>query len=36
MASGKKGAQVQLQAEINTSEEWEKLLEKEGLIGWFL
>lgn len=28
----KKG-QVQLQAEVNTDEEWEKLLERQGLIG---
>ncbi|KAI4466125.1 nme/nm23 family member 8 [Holotrichia oblita] len=28
----KKGTQVQLQAEISTEEDWEKLLEREGLI----
>lgn len=28
----KKG-QVQLQVEVNTDEEWEKLLERDGLIG---
>lgn len=30
----KKGAQVQLQAEISTEEDWEKLLERDGLIGF--
>lgn len=29
----KKGQPVQLQAEINNDEEWEKLLHREGLIG---
>lgn len=33
MTAGKKGAQLQLQAEINNDDEWSKLLEKEGLIG---
>ncbi|XP_077299977.1 thioredoxin domain-containing protein 3 homolog [Arctopsyche grandis] len=32
MTAGKKGSQLQLQAEINTDEEWVKLVEKEGLI----
>uniref|UniRef100_A0A1B6CPK3 Thioredoxin domain-containing protein n=1 Tax=Clastoptera arizonana TaxID=38151 RepID=A0A1B6CPK3_9HEMI len=38
--AGKKGTAVALQAEINTEEDWEKMLEKEGLIvvdvysGW--
>ena len=32
MAS-KKGQVVQLQLEVNTEEEWEKLLLKDGLIG---
>uniref|UniRef100_A0A1B6F5V9 Thioredoxin domain-containing protein n=2 Tax=Cuerna arida TaxID=1464854 RepID=A0A1B6F5V9_9HEMI len=30
--AGKKGVAVALQAEINTEEEWQKLLEREGLI----
>ncbi|XP_049809554.1 uncharacterized protein LOC126252693 [Schistocerca nitens] len=30
--AGKKGAIVQLQAEINTDEEWDKILAKEGLL----
>lgn len=29
----KKGQPVQLQAEINSDEEWEKLLQRDGLIG---
>lgn len=29
----KKGTQVQLQVEISTEEDWEKLLEREGLIS---
>lgn len=29
----KKGQPVQLQAEINNDDEWEKLLQKDGLIG---
>jgi len=31
--AGKKGQVVQLQLEVNTEEEWEKLLLKDGLIG---
>jgi hypothetical protein len=31
--AGKKGQLVQLQLEINTEEEWEKLLLRDGLIG---
>jgi hypothetical protein len=33
MAGRKKGEATQLQIEVNTEEEWEKLLLKEGLIG---
>lgn len=33
MTAGKKGAQLQLQTEINSDEEWGKMVEKEGLIG---
>lgn len=29
----KKGQPVQLQAEINNDDEWEKLLQRDGLIG---
>lgn len=29
----KKGQAVQLQTEVNSDEEWDKLLEREGLIG---
>lgn len=32
----KKGAQIALQAEIESDEDWEKLIEKEGLIGNYL
>jgi hypothetical protein len=31
--AGKKGQVVQLQSEVNTEEEWNKLLEKDGLVG---
>lgn len=31
----KKGQAVQLQTEVNSDEEWEKLLEKDGLIGLY-
>lgn len=31
--AGKKGAAVALQTEVGTEEEWQKLLEKEGLVG---
>jgi len=31
--AGKKGQVVQLQLEVNTEEEWKKLLLKDGLIG---
>lgn len=31
--AGKKGAVVQLQTEVNTDEEWEKIVSKEGLLG---
>lgn len=31
--AGKKAAQVQLQAEINTDDEWAKFLNKDGLLG---
>lgn len=31
--AGKKGQVVQLQTEVNTEEEWQALLEKEGLTG---
>lgn len=30
---GKKAAQVQLQAELNTDDEWNKFLNREGLLG---
>jgi hypothetical protein len=31
--AGKKGQIVQLQLEVNTEEQWQKLLEKDGLTG---
>lgn len=31
--AGKKAAQVQLQAELNTDEEWNKFLTRDGLLG---
>lgn len=31
--AGKKGQVVQLQLEVNTEEQWQKLLEKDGLTG---
>lgn len=31
----KKGAQIQLQIEVENDEDWEKLVEREGLIGNF-
>lgn len=31
--AGKKAAQVQLQAELNTDDEWNKFLNREGLLG---
>lgn len=36
-ASGKKAAQVQLQAELNTDDDWTKFLKRDGLLGewWF-
>lgn len=30
---GKKAAQVQLQAELNTDDEWNKFMSREGLLG---
>lgn len=33
--AGKKAAQVQLQAELNTNEEWNKFLQRDGLLGEF-
>lgn len=31
--AGKKAAQVQLQAELNTDDEWNKFLKRDGLLG---
>jgi hypothetical protein len=31
--AGKKAAQVQLQAELNTDDEWNKFLHRDGLLG---
>lgn len=31
--AGKKAAQVQLQAELNTDEDWNKFLQRDGLLG---
>lgn len=31
--AGKKGKEIQLQQEIETQEEWEDMLSKEGLCG---
>lgn len=31
--AGKKAAQVQLQAELNTDDEWNKFLNRDGLLG---
>lgn len=31
--AGKKGVAVALQTEVNTEDEWAKLLEREGLVG---
>lgn len=35
-AAGKKNAQVQLQAELNTDEDWNKFLQRDGLLGDYL
>jgi len=34
--AGKKGAVVQLQAEVSTQDDWEKLITRDGLIGMSL
>lgn len=31
--AGKKAAQVQLQAELNTDDEWNKFIQRDGLLG---